>query len=176
MRLLRRTREEGRHAPPKIRVLIVVAVKLRVVSVVSCAPLRACADFSLRTRIRATAVERNTACRTKDVGRGVKENGGWGVDGMTKDGQRRHCLTCERLFYDAVGCQVSTSTQTSAAAAPHLRLARPGELCQWHLEWHDRGRQREDRQEVADFMTSSRSAPRVACRMWSSESAIHALP
>ena len=77
VRLLRRTREEGRHAPPKIRVLIVVAVKLRVVS---CAPLRACADFSLRTRIRATAVERNTVCRTKDVGRGVKENGGWGVD------------------------------------------------------------------------------------------------
>ena len=126
-------------------------MKLRVVS---CAPLRPCAEFGLRTRIRATAVERNTVCRTKDVGRGVKENGGWGVDTMTKDGQRSHRRTCERLVHDAVGCQVSMSAQISAAAAPHLRLARPGELCQWHLEWHDRGRQREDRRELADFAMS----------------------
>ena len=47
-RLQQRTGEEGRHAPPKTRVLVVVAAELRRVSR---APLRPCADFGLRTRI-----------------------------------------------------------------------------------------------------------------------------
>jgi hypothetical protein len=46
--LLWRTCEEGRDAEPKMRLLVVVAVELHIVS---CAPVRLCSEFGLCTRI-----------------------------------------------------------------------------------------------------------------------------
>ena len=77
--LLWRTGEEGRHAPPKARLLMVVAVGLRIVS---CAPLRPCSDFDLRTRI----------CRLKlsDMRGMLNQGHGAWVQGKRRAGRSYH--------------------------------------------------------------------------------------
>ena len=138
MQLLRRTCEEGRQAPPKMRFLVVVVERNRIVS---CAPARRCSESSPQTRIDRLLLSKRLACGCKGIGRGVEAHACQGTDAMAKDDQRAHYCTrkatCSwRPTAESLGCRQTPRRRDG------LKSARPTEASAPIPSWTSRQRPR----------------------------------
>ena len=136
MQLLRRTCEEGRQAPPKMRFLVVVVERNRIVS---CAPARRCSESSPQTRIDRLLLSKRLACGCKGIGRGVEAHACQGIDAMTKHDQRAHYCARKPPAHGGQRLRASAAAKLHVDATAQIQLAPPRRLRRSHPGPQDRG-------------------------------------
>ena len=156
MQLLRRTCEEGRQAPPKMRFLVVVVERNRIVS---CAPARRCSESSPQTRIDRLLLSERLACGCKGFGRGVEAHACQGTDAMAKDDQRAHYCARKPPAHGGQQLRASAAAKLHVDVTAQSQLAPPRRVRRSHHGPQDRGHERWDTRRIAEMGMSEQPAP-----------------